>query len=91
MRFLLTLAALLLAPLAVAQSGERLLEAKGCLGCHGVDEKKMGPALREAAAKYKGAETKLIAALRAGKGHPMPVDATQAELKAILTHLQSVK
>jgi cytochrome c551/c552/cytochrome b subunit of formate dehydrogenase len=82
---------MLAAPQAAAQSGEAVLEAKGCLGCHGVDEKKMGPALREAAAKYKGAEAKLIAALRAGKGHPVPVDASEAELKAVLAYLQSAK
>ena len=69
---------MLAASAAAAQSGEALLEAKGCLACHGVDQKKMGPALRDAAAKYKGAEAKLIAALRAGKGHPMAVDATEA-------------
>src|ERR671918_588102 len=86
--FLLACAALLLAPLALAQSAEALLEAKGCLGCHGVDEKKMGPALKEAAAKYKGAEAKLIASLRAGKGHPMKVEASDAELKAIISFLQ---
>jgi mono/diheme cytochrome c family protein len=50
----------LVAPVVLAQSAEALLESKGCLGCHGVDEKKMGPALRGAAAKYKGAEAKLI-------------------------------
>jgi cytochrome c551/c552/thiosulfate reductase cytochrome b subunit len=77
------------APGAVAQSGEALLEAKGCLACHGIDEKKMGPALREAAARHKGAEAKLIAALRAGQRHPMPVDANEAELKAMLRFLQS--
>ena len=55
---------MLAASAAAAQSGEALLEAKGCLACHGVDQKKMGPALRGAAAKYKGAEAKLIAALR---------------------------
>ena len=79
---------MLLAPLAIAQSGEALLEAKGCLGCHGVDEKKMGPALKEAAAKHKGAEAKLIAALRAGQGHPMKVEASAAELRAIFAFLQ---
>jgi cytochrome c551/c552/cytochrome b subunit of formate dehydrogenase len=79
---------MLVAPAAAAQSGAALLEAKGCLACHGVDEKKMGPALRDAAAKYRGAEAKLIGALRAGKGHPMPVDASAAELQAILAFLQ---
>jgi cytochrome c551/c552/cytochrome b subunit of formate dehydrogenase len=84
---LLALAAALLAGAANAQSGEQLLTSKGCLGCHGIDEKKMGPALREAAAKYKGAEAKLIAALKEGKGHPMKVDATDAELKAVIGYL----
>ncbi|HEU4352068.1 MAG TPA: c-type cytochrome [Burkholderiales bacterium] len=84
------LAAALIAftPLARAQSGEALLQSKGCLGCHALDEKKMGPALREAAAKYRGAESKLIGALRAGKGHPMPVDASAGELQAIVAYLQ---
>ena len=74
--------------LAQAQSGEALLEQKGCLGCHDVEQKKMGPALRQAAAKYRGAEAKLIAALREGKGHPVPVDASAAELQAMLAFLQ---
>jgi cytochrome c len=65
-KLLLALAGLLFAAAASAQSGEALLEAKGCLGCHGLEEKKMGPALREAAAKHKGAPAKLIAALREG-------------------------
>jgi cytochrome c551/c552/cytochrome b subunit of formate dehydrogenase len=83
----LALAAASLAGAANAQSGEQLLTSKGCLGCHGIDEKKMGPALRQAAAKYRGAETKLIAALKAGKGHPIQVDATDAELKAMIGYL----
>ena len=86
-KLLLALAGLLFAAAASAQSGEALLEAKGCLGCHGLEEKKMGPALREAAAKHKGAPAKLIAALREGKGHPMKVEATEAELKAMIGFL----
>ena len=66
---LLAMAAALLAGVANAQSGEQLLTSKGCLGCHGIDEKKMGPALKQAAAKYKGAEAKLIAALKIGRAH----------------------
>jgi len=84
---LLALAAALLAGAANAETGEQLLTSKGCLGCHGIDEKKMGPALKLAAAKYKGAETKLIAALKEGKGHPIKVDATDAELKAMIGYL----
>jgi cytochrome b subunit of formate dehydrogenase len=88
MRVFIAACLMVLAPHALAQSGGALLEAKGCLGCHGIDERKMGPALREAVAKYKGAETKLIAALRAGTGHPMAVDASPAEFTAIFAFLQ---
>ena len=34
---------MLVAPAALAQSGQALLESKAALGCHGLDEKKMGP------------------------------------------------
>jgi cytochrome b subunit of formate dehydrogenase len=86
--WILAAAIIAVTPLAQAQSGSALLESKGCLACHGLNEKKMGPALREAAAKYKGSEAKLIEALRAGKGHPMPVDASAAELQVMLAYLQ---
>ena len=41
--------------------------------CHDVATKKMGPAFKDIAAKYKGkadAEATLVANLKAGKGHP---------------------
>jgi cytochrome c len=88
---LLALATALLGGAASAQSGEELLASKGCLGCHGIDEKGMGPALKLAVAKYKGAETKLIAVLKEGKGHPIKVDATGAELKTIIGYLAGQK
>ena len=84
---LLALATALLGGAASAQSGDELLTSKGCLGCHGIDAKGMGPALRSAVAKYKGAETRLIAVLKEGKGHPIKVDATDAELKTIIGYL----
>ncbi len=84
---LLSLLGMLIAGAATAQSGQELLSSKGCLGCHGIDEKKMGPALKQAAAKYKGAEAKLIAALKEGKNHPIAVEATDAELSAMLQYL----
>ena len=78
---------MLLASGASAQSGEELLAAKGCLGCHDVQTQKVGPALKDVAAKYKAdkkAESRLVAALKQGKGHPIKADATDAELKAIV-------
>jgi cytochrome c551/c552/cytochrome b subunit of formate dehydrogenase len=74
-------------PAAAAKAAPNLLESKGCLGCHGVDEKKMGPALKDAFAKYRGAEAKLAAALKAGKGHPVPVDVSEADVRAIAAQL----
>jgi cytochrome c551/c552/thiosulfate reductase cytochrome b subunit len=87
---LLTVAGLLQASAARAQTGEELLAAKGCLGCHAMDSKLVGPALQEVAAKYKDnpqAESKLIAALKLGKGHPTKADASDGELKAIVKHI----
>ena len=38
---------------ADANAAQDLAKASGCFKCHGVDKKKDGPALRDAAAKYK--------------------------------------
>lgn len=68
---------------AQAQSGADVAKAKGCLNCHDVAKKKVGPAFKDVAAKYKGkgAEASLVAKIRDGKGHPK-VAASDAELKA---------
>jgi cytochrome c len=79
---------------ASAQSGEELLKAKGCVGCHAPDTKKVGPSYKDIAAKYKGdakAEEKLVTALKEGKGHPVKVAASEAELKSMVGHILSVK
>jgi cytochrome c len=58
---------------SAAQASEELAKSSGCLACHAVDTKKMGPAFKDVAAKYKGkadAEAKLVAEVGGGKGHP---------------------
>ena len=78
--------AVLLAALAAPAHAQALLEANGCLGCHDLRERKVGPAFGEVAAKYRGdarAEAKLAAALKDGKGHPMPIAASDADLRAM--------
>ena len=78
---------------ACAQSGAEVLKAKGCLNCHEADKKKVGPAYKEVAAKYKGnagAEAQLIAKLKEGKGHPK-VAASDAELKAAVRQVLATK
>lgn len=51
-------------------AAQDLAKSSGCFKCHGVDKKKDGPALRDAAAKYKGdpeAEAKLIYHVTSGE------------------------
>jgi len=66
-------AGLAVAGAANAAGEADLAQKSGCMNCHAVDTKKMGPAFKDIAAKYKGkadAEAKLVAALDSGKGHP---------------------
>ena len=56
-----------------ANATEALAKSSGCLNCHAIDGKKMGPSFKEIAAKYKGksdAEATLVAKLSAAKDHP---------------------
>ena len=74
---------------AFAQSGADVVKAKGCMNCHEVDKKKVGPAYKDVAAKYKGdakAEGNLIAKIKEGKTHPK-VAASDAELKAAIGYV----
>ena len=73
----------------LAQSGADVVKAKGCLNCHAVDQKKAGPSFKDIAAK-KGDPAALVAKLKDGKGHPK-VAASDAELKAAVGYVQSVK
>ena len=73
-----------------AQASEDLAKSKGCLGCHAVDAKKMGPALKEISAKLKGkadAEATFVGVLKSGKStggktHPV-AKASDDEMKAL--------
>ena len=56
-----------------ASAQEDLAKSSGCLNCHATDTKKVGPAFKDVAKKYKGkadAEATLTKALTEGKGHP---------------------
>jgi len=90
---LVVAAGVLGASVAYSQSGTDVLKSKGCLNCHEADKKKVGPSFKDIAAKHKndkGAETKLVGALKEGKGH-MKIDATDAELKAAVGQVLSTK
>ena len=93
MLLVLAAAGALAAGAGLAQSGPEVLKAKGCLNCHDNDKKKIGPAYKDVASKYKddkGAEAALIAKLKDGKGHPK-VAASDAELKAAVGTVLSTK
>jgi cytochrome c len=56
-----------------ANASEELAKSSGCMTCHDVATKKMGPSFKDIAAKYKGkagAEATVVANLKAAKGHP---------------------
>ncbi len=78
-------ASLMAAGAASAQSGAELEKAKGCATCHAADVKKVGPAWKDVAAKYKDnkeAEGKIVAMLKNGTGHPK-VAGSDAELVSL--------
>ena len=83
----------LTAGVGFAQSGADVLKAKGCMNCHEMDKKKVGPAYKDVAAKYKGdkaAPGMLVSKIKEGKGH-LKIDASDAELKAAVNYVLSQK
>jgi len=81
-----TAAALASAGVAVAQDQSALAKSSGCLNCHSVDAKKMGPSFQSVAAKYKGkadAEASLVTKLTTAKGHP-ELKASPDDVKALV-------
>jgi cytochrome c len=73
---------------AYAQSGEEFAKSK-CSACHAVDQKKVGPSLKEISAARKGdkkAEGDLVGFLKRGKGHPK-IEASDAQLKAVIQYV----
>ncbi len=90
---------LLIATQAGAAAGaEALAQKSGCLACHSVDKKIIGPAYKEIAAKYKGdktAEAKLIDKIKKGGSGvwgpmPMPPNSPQVKDADIKTLVQWV-
>jgi len=70
-----------------AAADQALAQKSGCLACHGVDKKVLGPGFKDVAAKYKGdkgAEAKLIAKVKKGGSGvwgPMPMPANSPQVK----------
>ena len=68
-----SVAAAALLAAGTARADEALAQKSGCMTCHAVDAKKVGPSFKSIGAKFKGqadAEKKLVDQLKSGKGHP---------------------
>ena len=82
-------ASLLAAGLALAgpaSASEDLAQKSGCTKCHATAAKKIGPSVKEIAAKFKGkagSAAALVAKVKAGKEHP-PSKASEDDLKKIV-------
>jgi cytochrome c len=90
----------LLAQNAMAADPAQLAQQKGCLACHSVDKKIVGPAYKDVAKKYAGqagAADKLATKIQKGGSGvwgtvPMPPNnVTPAEAKELATWVLSQK
>ncbi|MDO9151718.1 MAG: c-type cytochrome [Methylotenera sp.] len=70
-----------------AKAAEALAQKSGCLACHTVEKKVLGPSYKDVAAKYKGdktAEAKLVEKVKKGGSGvwgPMPMPAMGGQVK----------
>ncbi|MGB2832560.1 MAG: c-type cytochrome [Methylotenera sp.] len=70
-----------------ASANQALAQKSGCLACHSVDKKVLGPSYKDVAAKYKGdktAEAKMIEKVKkggSGTWGPMPMPANSPQVK----------
>jgi cytochrome c551/c552 len=74
---------------ATAQDGAALAQKRGCIGCHAVDTKKVGPPLKHAAARFKGKSNAEAAAAIKGSTTHANVKASDEDLPAMNAWMQS--
>lgn len=84
---MILLGALIVSNAYAAEDGKALAQKNGCLACHSVDTKILGPAYKDVAAKYKNdktAEDKLVKKVKVGGSGvwgPMPMPANSPQVK----------
>lgn len=87
---------------AQAMADQALAQKSGCLACHQIDKKVVGPAFKDVAAKYKGnkaAEAKLDEKVKKGGSGvwgpvPMPPNSphvSDADIKTLVHWVLSLK
>jgi len=84
-----------------AAASEKLAQSNGCMTCHAMDRKAIGPSYKEIADKYrndKGAEAKLVQKVKTGGSGvwgpaPMPPNAhvKEADIKAMVQWILALK
>lgn len=84
-----------------ALADEALFKKSNCMACHAVDQKRVGPALKDVAAKYSGdsgAAERLAKKIKAGGSGvwgqmPMPpqTQVSDADAKALAEYVLSIK
>lgn len=87
-------------PVAQAADGAALAQKGGCMACHGIDKKILGPSFKDVSAKYKGkgAEAALIKKVKEGGSGawgamPMPPNTgklSDDEFKSVVGWILSV-
>lgn len=98
---LILAAGLLISTNALAEDGAALAKKSGCMTCHAVNKKAVGPSFKQVAEKYKGDEgaaAKLATKVRkggAGSFGSMPMLATPSkvsddDIKAIVAWILSL-
>jgi cytochrome c len=81
---------MLVAGTACADEGEALAKSSGCLNCHAVDTKKVGPAYKDVAKKFKGKpRADVIAAMKAASVHAS-VKVSDKDLSEIAEWIQKL-
>lgn len=89
---MVAVASIALGAAGAASAQEALAKSSGCMNCHAVDTKKVGPSFKDVAAKYKGkadAEATLDEKISSGKGHPA-VKASADDVKSLVKWVLSM-
>jgi len=82
---LLAAAGVMFAGAVQAEDADALAKSKGCLNCHDIDKKKVGPSYKDVAKKYTAKDEAMLAEkiIKGGKGTwgpvPMPPNKVTSE------------
>ncbi len=82
-------------------ASEELFKKSNCLACHAIDQKRLGPSMKDVAAKYNGdgtAAEMLARKIRAGGGGvwgemamPAQAQVSEADAKTLAEYILTVK